>query len=374
MHEDYEETLPQSNQHKPSVLVTLLVFMAAIALVRYVMPPLVEEVHYSIERGKQRAQFEIATDKLEGDPLAQLSTASRLVNHKIAPSVVHIDTHRETTIETESPQGQAEVQGQGSGVIISDEGEIITNYHVVRGAERIIVTLGDDRQIEASVKGVDRITDLALLQIEPLANLQPATWGDSDELQEGAMVWAVGSPFGLSKTITFGILSAKERRSYDRGQYHEFLQSDAAVSAGNSGGPLVNSHGDVVGINTAIIGPTYQGISFAIPSNRAKQIYNDVLTKDQEPQLPFLGVRLADGKPKIRGFVETSFVESPAKLAGLKKDDVISKWNGEVVGTQRKLQRLISSTTIGADVTLEVVRDGAPLSLTVKLAGRPLQL
>ena len=146
------------------------------------------------------------------------------------------------------------------------------------------------------------------------------------------------------------------------------------MSAGNSGGPLVNSNGDVVGINTAIIGPTYQGISFAIPSNRAKQIYDDVLTKEQEPQLPFLGVRLADGKPKIRGFVETSFVKSPAKAAGLKKDDVISKWNGEFVGTQRKLQKLISSTTIGEDVTLEVVRDGTPFNLTVKLASRPLQL
>ncbi len=370
---------------RSSVIVTLLVFMAAIALVRFVMPPLVEEVHYAIELGRQRAAFEFATERLEDDPLVGLSEASRLVNQKISPSVVHIDTTREA-----SPGEIAEdaalsagplddiVHGQGSGVIISDKGEIITNYHVIEYAEKITVTLNDDQELEAQVVGVDRLSDLALLRVEDASNLVPAVWGDSDAAQEGSMVWALGSPFGLSKTITFGILSGKARKSFDRGNYHEFLQSDAAVSAGNSGGPLVDSMGRVIGINTAIIGPVYQGVSFAIPSKRVRGIYDKILSQERQSEQAWLGVRLSPPPPgsKTGGALIEQVVNtyrSPAKAAGIKPGDFITVWNGVEVTSPAQLRRLVAESAIDEPVDIRVIRGDEANDLVVRIGPKPLQ-
>ncbi len=368
-----------------SVTVTVLVFVSALALVRFIVPALVEELHYSMERGKQRAQFESAEKLLDGQPLAQLSQSSQLVSQRIAPSVVHIDTTRKPGVTLPKDEsyfrfGEAkgrEVLGQGSGVIIEETGEILTNHHVIRGAERIFVTLSDDRRVRATVIGVDSQTDLAVLKINA-DGLIPATWGDSDALREGALVWAAGSPFGLSKTITFGILSAKDRRSDDQGI--EFLQSDVAVSPGNSGGPLVNSQGHVVGINTAIIGPS---VSLAIPSSTARDVYERMRTGDYVQQ-GWLGVRLASisaqqvprlGTPQ-GAFIAEFFDEhsSPARRAGIERGDVITRWDGRTVDSPQTLTNLVARTEVDAHVQVEIVRHGDKQTLQVEVGERPLQL
>ena len=376
---------PRSTESKGSVILTLVVFMSAVVLVRFIMPRLVEEVHYSIELGKQRAQLEVASLELGDDPLANLSTASRLVHQKISPSVVHIETSRRPTIseidvDTAWQSGSGEddaVRGQGSGVIIDSEGQIITNYHVIQEAEQIRVTLSDDRVIEAVVAGVDRLTDLALLQIDGVSGLVPAEWGDSEQLQAGAMVWALGSPFGLSKTITFGIVSGKTRRGFEPGKEYEFLQSDAAVSAGNSGGPLVDSTGRIVGINTAIIGPTYQGVSFAIPSTRVQKVYDDVLCQ-QSPEQAWLGVRLkglppaADAEGALIDHVINTLM-SPAATAGMRRGDVITEWDGKEVRSPADLRLLVSQSKLHEAVDVSVQRGDGIRKLKVRVGAKPLQ-
>jgi len=354
-----------NSESKTSIAWTLIVFMLSLVLLRFIMPGLVEEVHYAIERGKQRARYDLADDQLSKTSHTDISAISKLVTQRIAPSVVHIDTRRSSFEETD---------GQGSGVIISSDGEIMTNYHVVAGAEEVLVTLYDDQEFAAVVIGVDEDDDLALLKIDSSSDLIAAEWGDSEELETGSMVWAVGSPFGLSKSTTFGILSAKERRSRDRGKYKVFLQSDAAVHAGNSGGPLVDSFGNVVGINTAIIGPSFQGVSFSIPSNRAQEVYADVLSQQSE-QRGWLGVRLASMPGGESGVFISGHVtrDSPAQAAGIRQGDVIKAWNDEPVDTPAKLSRLVGSASIDEDVTLTVERQLERTTMVVRIGARPLQ-
>ena len=389
--EQYDDATSVEKPHSAttSLTVTLLLFMAALALVRVLVPGLVEQIHYAMERGKQRAEFESAGTQLSDQPLLGLSKASELVSQRIAPSVVHIDTKRTaaaTNAEDESAflfgnRRNLEVQGQGSGVIMDASGKIITNYHVIEGAEQITVTLSDDRRVSASVIGVDPVTDLAVLRISA-KGLMPATWGDSDAMREGALVWAVGSPFGLSKSITFGILSARNRRSYDHGAIQEYLQSDAEINQGNSGGPLVDTQGRVVGINTAILGHSYQGVGFAIPSSTAKEIYGRLLVERQVAR-GWLGVRLGDMSPEqairkgtthgalIAGLVDDS--SSPARLAGIRPGDVITRWDGNKVDSPTTLSNLIAKTEIDALVQIELFRRGTKQTLNVEVGERPLQ-
>ena len=381
-HKTRDELDPPASSATTSVTVTLLVFMAALSLVRFMMPGLVEQVHYSIERGKQRARHEVAVGHLEKDPLAGLSLASELVAERIAPSVVHIDTQRVSDSLNEDeriPQvfhDGEHLRGQGSGVVMTVGGHILTNYHVIDGAAEVTVTLSDDRELPAEVVGVDRVTDLAILRVSA-KGLVPAAWGDSEEIKEGAMVWAAGSPFGLNKSLTFGILSAKDRRSYDRGKLRNFLQSDAAVSEGNSGGPLVDSLGQVVGINTAIIGPSYQGVSFAIPGNQAQQVYQRLLT-EESVERGWLGVKMGDipnSRPRISGVFISGLINdrSPAKAAGIQKGDIITHWDGQPVGSREDLTSLIAQAEVSEKVEIEVMRAGDRKKLRVKVGPRPLQ-
>lgn len=365
-----DECLREVETSKTSAALTLVIFMASLLLVRWLMPNLVEEVHYAIERGKQRARYDVADERLTGDPLSGLSTASKLVAQRIAPSVVHIDTSRERLVDVSMTE-ERELHGQGSGVILSDDGEVLTNYHVIRGAEKITVTLSDDRQCEAIVVGVDDKLDLALLQLQDVADLIPAEWGDSDELDNGSMVWAAGSPFGLSKSTTFGIVSATGR-NIDKDQ--EYLQSDAVVQAGNSGGPLVNSIGQVVGINTAIIGPSFQGVSFSIPSKVAMASYQRML---EAPQVPvgWLGVRLAT--PKAFGGAQIGLVMSgsPAEQAGIGTGDIITHWGEQRVDSPASLSELVRRTKIDEMVRVTVIRaaSSSEEGINVKVGPKPLQ-
>ena len=205
--EDGQEQPVSERSSKVSASLTLVVFMASLLMVRWVMPSLVEELHYSIERGKQRARHDWAESKLSANPLAGFSNASELVAQKIAASVVHIDTTR-GNLEPSEFATEELIRGQGSGVVVTGDGQILTNFHVIKSAERIQVTLSDHRRRAAHVIGVDPARDLALLQLDGAEDLIPAEWADSKQVVNGSMVWAAGSPAGYSNSTTFGIVSA----------------------------------------------------------------------------------------------------------------------------------------------------------------------
>lgn len=343
-----------------------------VLLLLLLAPSIVWRIQYSLIAAKEQAQVDVARRHLGDLELEQLSAAFRLLAKAVGPSVVNIRTH----------QGLG--TGQGSGVIVDADGFIVTNYHVVRGVRSAQIRLSDGRHGPATVIGVDPYADVAVLKTE-LDNLIPVEWGDSDQLDVGDLVWAIGSPFGLEKSTTFGIVSAKERRGIVGGAiYQEFLQTDAAVNPGNSGGPLVNIEGKVVGINTAIVGPSYQGISFAIPSTLARETY-ETIRRDGEVKRGFLGVvpeKVSDRLARELGLERNQGVlvrgmerDTPAEDAGIELGDVILTWNGVEFSDPTLLSRAIAASPIGAEVQVEIIRrtlsGSKRMELTVKVAARP---
>jgi serine protease Do len=269
--------------------------------------------------------------------------------------------------------------GLGSGVIVSKEGHILTNHHVIAGMDEISVQLTDGRTAVAELIGSDEGVDLAVLRIkEP--NLQPLPFGDSDTVNVGQMVFAIGNPFGLQETVTQGIISAKGRAISDSGV--ELLQTDAAVNPGNSGGPLLNLRGEIIGINSAIYSRTgaWAGISFAIPANTAKQTM-EAITQKGDVVRPYLGVVMADvnrefakqfGLPDARGAIITEVLPgSPAEQCGMAAGDVVRTFNGHVIRDTRELRRRLAATTVGTEVKLVVFRNGSEMTLTARLAEMP---
>ena len=257
----------------------LLTTTVALLAIIFGTPYLVQQIQYSLEYGRVITKYDAAAIHIDNQSIKSISLASELVSYKVTPSVVHIHTSSTEPASRRNfqhPLAQSNLfpsRGQGSGVIVDADGYIITNRHVIQGAEIIFVQLHDKTGHIASVVGVDQLTDLALLKIEP--TLMPATeWSTSPTTNVGTMVWAIGSPFGLERTLTFGIVSATRRTAKVGTVYQEFLQTDVAINPGNSGGPLVNERGELVGINTAIVGDAYQGISFAVPSHVVKSVYD----------------------------------------------------------------------------------------------------
>jgi serine protease Do len=327
-------------------------------------PYLVGQVVYQIRLNQLQAGVDVATKTLTGikPELRDFELASRMVAKRLEPSVVSIFR-----------PGDFGREGQGSGVIVDSAGYIMTNFHVVNGATAIEVQLSDSRRTAASVVGADNMLDLAVLKID-LPNLIAAEWGDSDELEVGDMVWAVGSPYGLDRSFSFGIVSAKARRSESglTNTYQEYLQTDAAVNPGNSGGPLLNIAGQIVGINTAILGLAYQGISFAIPSNVARQEYDQLRSKGTIERA-WLGIRPLEVPEEIQRalgldigqgvYVDLVERKTPAERAGIRKGDVILKWNDFVATDPTLLSRAIASTRIGSVAKVRLARvestDGA---------------
>lgn len=370
--------------HTLAVLATIsLILLSA----RFVVPRIVEEMRYAWHRGELRAEYQSGRDGLRNVSLDTLSDAYQMVTEAVGPSVAHIDVKRQTNAAEESfaqqfLRGGVPPTDQGSGVVVAADGYILTNRHVILGSESISVTLGDGRQLPAEVVGSDALTDLALLRIEA-DDLLPIEWGDSDLSKVGAPVWAVGSPFGLDRTITFGILSGKHRMVRASTQYQDFMQSDVAVNPGNSGGPLVNARGHLIGINTAIVGDTYRGVSFSIPSNVAKQVYNQ-LRSNGRVERGWLGVKLedvnyelvAEKNPLLRGAMVDYLIDSdsPAAVAGLSSGDHIRSVNGEPIENMAHLMRVIGSTMVGSTVKIQVEREGHSLELPVILGARPNEL
>ena len=281
--------------------------------------------------------------------------------------------------------GDRKAMSKGSGVIVTASGRILTNAHVVKDADDIKITLHDGNDYDARVLGIDPKADLAVLQLKGTLppNLRPLVFGDSSALRLGEVVLAIGDPFGVGKSVTMGIVSAKGRAGMRIEEYEEFIQTDAAINPGNSGGALVNLKGELVGINTAIASTTggYAGIGFAIPSNMARPIM-DQLVKDGKVSRGYLGVRVATITPDVakehnlpaaRGaFVSDVEPNSPAAKAGLARGDVVVGLNGTEIKSSDILHNAVATFKPGTTVDLAVVRkNGDRATLKTRLAEMP---
>ena len=269
-------------------------------------------------------------------------------------------------------------QGAGSGFIISKDGYIVTNNHVVEDATEVTVTLANKKEYTAKVIGRDPKTDIAIVKIDPKETLTVASLGNSETLRVGDWVMAVGNPFGLSNTVTKGIVSAKNR-VIGAGPYDDFIQTDAPINPGNSGGPLFNLKGEVVGINTAII-PNGQGIGFAVAVNTAKALLPQLETKGEVIR-GYMGVNIQNITPELAkamklkeakgALVAGVSKDSPAEAAGIKPGDVIVGFDGKDVEDVAHLPAMVAATEIGKTVPVKIVRDGSVQSVNLKVAQMP---
>ncbi|MBN1793684.1 MAG: Do family serine endopeptidase [Candidatus Omnitrophica bacterium] len=294
------------------------------------------------------------------------------------------------------PEREIRRLGLGSGVIINPDGYILTNEHVIQGADRITVTLSDGREFQGTVRGTDYRSDLAIIKIEA-RGLPTAVLGDSDRVKIGQWAIAIGNPFGYAlmnsePTVTVGVISALNRSlrrtSYRERDYGDLMQTDAAINPGNSGGPLVNIHGEVIGINVAIIAaaggpPAYQGMGFAIPVNTAKFILADLIS-GREVQYGWLGVNIQDLDEALARYFNFSdrdgvlvayvFKGSPADEAGLREGDIIRQYNGEPIRNVRDLIKKVGHTTVGNSAQMQVFRTGKFIDISIRIEKRPTDI
>jgi serine protease Do len=328
----------------------------------------------------------------------ELSTAIVQVARQTIPAVVHIEvTERREVVNPLSPfendpffhyffnvprmpkKFKRELKGLGTGMIIDPQGHILTNHHVAGGAAKIEVTLADGNQYPAKLVGTDPKTDLAVIHIVTKERLPHVTFGDSDKVDVGEWVVAIGSPRGLDQTVTQGIISAKHRRGItDPSSYQDFLQTDAAINPGNSGGPLLNLQGEVIGVNAVIASESggFEGIGFAIPSNMAQHIAK-VLIAHGKVERGWLGVSVQDLTPELakssqmeslKGAYIVDIVKGgPAEKAGLKKGDVVIAYQGKEITDAGSLRNLVAITPIAEEARLTVWREGKKLELPVKI-------
>jgi serine protease Do len=271
----------------------------------------------------------------------------------------------------------------GSGVIVSKEGHILTNHHVIAGMTEIRVQLPDGRNLPATLIGSDPATDIAVLRIDA-ANIEPLPLGESDDLRVGQQIFAVGNPYGLEESVTRGIISAKGRQTASDSSI-EYIQHDAAVNEGNSGGPLLNVRGEIVGINSAIFSRTgsWQGISFAIPVNSARRVLEGIIKRGRMVR-SYLGVvmqeitpalALSFGLADMEGAIITEVSpETPAARSGLRPGDVVRTVNGKRIKGVQQLRQIISATEVGQELELGFIRGGAAMTTKAKVAEMPPEL
>ena len=294
---------------------------------------------------------------------------------RVKPSVVSVGAVRPKEALRDRPPN---APGSGSGVIVDQDGHIITNNHVVSDATEVEVRLSDKTRFVAQVIGKDPDTDLAVLKIATDRKLPSAKFGDSSTVKVGQWALAVGNPFGLDRTVTLGVISGTGRENMNLSRYENFLQTDASINPGNSGGPLFNLHGDIIGINTAIINFA-QGIGFAIPSNMAKQVLEQLLAHGKvvrgwlgvgiQPVTAELAAKfgVAEGEGVL---VNEVFEKDPAARAGIKPGDIITKVDGKAVETPNTLSSVIAGLPPGATARVEIIRDGRRQLLPVPLSER----
>ena len=304
---------------------------------------------------------------------------------KLMPSVVNISTTQVITTRTnpfpfEFPPGspfedmfrdfgepqQRRTSALGSGFIIDKDGTIITNNHVIQGAEDIFVTVNGEKEYQAVIVGTDPLSDIAVLKINSKEIFSPVKFGDSDTARVGDWVIAIGNPFGLGGTVTSGIISARNR-SIGLSRYEDYIQTDASINSGNSGGPLFDMNGDVIGINTAILGQSGSiGIGFSIPSNSAKKVINQLI-KFGETKRGWLGVRIQNVTKEIaevenldiaRGALVASVADgSPSDKGGIKSGDIILEFDGKKINEMKELPKIVAETEVGATVNVKVWRN-----------------
>jgi serine protease Do len=373
-------------------------------------PDLVARVAYAVDTGQAAA----AREKLKS--AQDLSTAFQYVADTLRPSVVNVRTERRVEM---SSRGSSEdemlrrffgdgfnfgprfrggdddapadvMRGQGTGVIVRENGYIVTNKHVVWDADEVTVTLSDGRYFDAETVGFDPESDLAVLKINA-SDLLPAEFGDSEEIKVGEWVLAMGDPFGLSQTVTAGIVSALGRSIQGRpigGQpatFQDMIQTDAAINPGNSGGPLVDLNGHVIGINTAIYSRSggFQGIGFAIPARIVSKVVRDLITEGEVIR-GYLGVNIQDLTPDLaasfgldsaRGVLVTNVqAGTPAEEAGLQVEDIITHFDGEPMGDADELMNEVASTDPGTPVELRIFRDGERQTVSVTVGERDAEM
>ena len=367
--------LPATDQRAASRR-TLLLFAGFVTLIGLIVwPSMAGRIQYA----KTRAELSAIRDAAAGAELKSVGKLFTTLARVIGPSVVNVTSKRRVhtladeiaALRGETMAGATD-ESVGSGVIVESDGVIITNYHVVSQSEEIDVALADGRRFKAELVGADAATDLAVLRIKA-TDLPKADWADSDTAEVGEMVWAIGNPFGLDRTITYGIVSAVGRRGVVANPFQEFLQTDASINPGNSGGPLVDVHGHVMGITTAIVGKGFRGIGFAIPSNTARRVCDEIRATGHVER-GYLGMALrelpqgAAGPGAVVAAVEP---QSPAAQAGVKPGDVVLRVDGEVITEPATLVLLLTRSPVGAAVPVKIIRDGEPMTITVRVGRRP---
>ncbi|BAZ89161.1 HtrA2 peptidase [Raphidiopsis curvata NIES-932] len=344
----------------------------------------------------------VVVDPVSGDPNFIVQ-----VVQKVGSAVVRIDSARTVTSQVPEefsdpflrrffgdalPRPEQRVErGSGSGFIINASGQILTNSHVVDGADQVTVTLKDGRSFDGKVLGEDAVTDVAVIQINA-KNLPTLTLGNSSDLQPGEAVIAIGNPLGLNNTVTSGIISATDRSSTDIGASDkrvDYLQTDAAINPGNSGGPLLNARGEAIGMNTAIIQGA-QGLGFAIPINTVKKIAQELIANGRVDH-PYLGVEMITLTPEIKDRLVSRFgdrvniitdkgvflvrivPQSPAARGGLRAGDIIKSINKQSITKVEEVQKIVENSQIGTSLAIEVERNGTIINLAVGPGALPIR-
>jgi serine protease Do len=337
------------------------------------------------------------------EALTQLSDALSEVAAAATPSVVNISTMRVVKQTEQVPfdffddpffrrffgdqsphpnvPREHKEQSLGSGVIVSEDGYIVTNNHVIEKSQEIKVLLPNKRDYKAKLIGADPKTDIAVIKIDA-TGLQALAWGDSNKLRVGEIVFAIGNPFGLNSTLTMGVISAVGRANVGIADYEDFIQTDAAINPGNSGGALINAHGELVGINTAIVSRSggYQGIGFAVPSGMARQVMESLI-KHKKVVRGWLGVSIQEvtsdlaeefGVRDLRGALVSGIMKgSPAEKAGIRQGDVVLSFNGKDVEDTGHLRNMVSQSPVGTKVKMKLLRQKKEIELEVTIAELP---
>ncbi|MCT7986186.1 trypsin-like peptidase domain-containing protein [Laspinema sp. A4] len=359
-------------------------------------------------RAASPAQVQTTTPVVQARlPIADSNFITEVVQN-VGPAVVRINASRTVTTQIPDafndpffrqffgsrlpiePQERVE-RGTGSGFIMSKDGQILTNAHVVAGADTVEVTLKDGRSFTGQVLGADPVTDVAVIKIEA-TDLPTAVVGDSEQLQPGEWAIAIGNPLGLDNTVTVGIISGTGRSSSQVGvpdKRVNFIQTDAAINPGNSGGPLLNQRGEVIGMNTAIIQGA-QGLGFAIPINRAQDIAQQLIANG-EVQHPYLGIQMVQLTPELKNEINNNpnagltvtedkgiliaqvMPDSPAVRGGLRAGDVIVSINGVPMADANAVQQQVERSRVGGELQMQVIRNGQPMTLAVQPGAFPSQ-
>ena len=377
--------------------VLLSVSAAALSLLAYANTPPDPALESQSAQRSMALASRIQTGGAAFDAMLAGSNASSLiadVAEQVAPSVVNIDVEKQAPtapafampfsddllrrffgMRPEAmPREPQTVRGNGSGVVLNNQGYILTNYHVVSQASKLTVTLNDGRKFPGTVVGHDKLTDMAVVKITA-DKLSPAKMGSSDKLRPGEWVLAIGSPLGFDHTVTIGIISALSRKVPDLNNNVQFIQTDAAINPGNSGGPLVNLKGEVIGINTAISGVA-QNIGFAIPVDTVRQVA-DALVADGKIDRPWIGLGLGQLSPALseslglpantEGVVVSQVAPNgPSAKAGLRQGDVIQRVNGQRITDAKLLQDTVRNKPVNSTLAMQLLRDGQMVGVTLK--------